>query len=71
MVIIKRKMDKKGMIMTGKMAGLMGMGIGILGLLIAGLIDPFTNTLLICGSIVLASGIIATAISSNYTEKKN
>ena len=59
------------MVMTGKMAGLMGMAIGILIILIAGLIDSYTNTLLFCGSIILGSGILATAISSKHTEKKN
>ena len=64
-------MDKKGIVMTGKKAGLIGMAIGILFILIAGLIDSYTNTLLFCGSIILASGIIATAISSKHTEKNN
>ncbi len=50
--------------MTGRTAGLIGISVGGLGIAIAGLIDPFTQTLLVCGSIVFSSGIIATAIAA-------
>ncbi len=49
--------------MGGKTAGAIGMIVGGIGILIAGLIDAYTNTLLLCGSIVLSSGIIAVAIA--------
>lgn len=48
--------------MNGKTAGTLGMVVGVIGILVAGLIDAYTNTLLLCGSIVLSSGIIAVAI---------
>ncbi|MCK5851131.1 MAG: hypothetical protein KAH23_09470 [Kiritimatiellae bacterium] len=50
--------------MNGNKAGMIGMIVGGLGILTAGLFDGYTETLLLCGSIVLSSGIIATAITS-------
>ena len=50
--------------MDGKTAGLIGMGLGAIGLLIAGLIDRYTNTLLLCGAVVFSAGIISVAIST-------
>ncbi len=50
--------------MDGKTIGFIGMGLGAIGLLVAGLIDAYTNTLLLCGSIVFSAGIISVAIGT-------
>jgi hypothetical protein len=49
--------------MDGRGAGVLGMIVGGLGILVAGLIDPYTTTLLWCGSLILSSGILAVAIA--------
>jgi hypothetical protein len=51
----------------GDTAGKIGMVVGGLGILVAGLVDAYTDTLLVCGSIVLSSGIIAVAIAGRLT----
>lgn len=50
--------------MDGERAAQIGMVVGAAGILVAGLIDRYTNILLACGTFLLGAGIIAMAIST-------
>ena len=56
--------------MSGQTAGLVGMVVGALGLMVAGLIDAYTHTLLVCGSVIFSSGMLAVAISSRCEARR-